>query len=403
MVFWQRQALRIGHIARMKSFDPSVRYASIIFLVSRLVLSIWAILILAIRPLPAEPNETLRPYLGQEDLRNGASGLLLGPWQRFDTMRYLSIAESGYEDMENSVFPPLYPIATRFVGLLFGDVLPASTGNLLAAIIISNLAFLGSLILLFRLTAQERDEPTAKRSVVYLAIFPTAFFLLAAYTESMFLFMALIAIWAARQDRFWRAGVAGLLASLTRLTGWVLVVPLGYEYLRQRSFTWRRFRLDVIAVALPLLGTFGFLAYRWLVGLPNIDLIYRASWHQTTGLPGSDLITALRQMFSGVGEFRLFFDFFCAILLIATTIIAFYRLGVTFGLYSTMLLLFMLLPVSELKPLYSFSRYALVFFPTFILLGMAGRNPWFHRLIAYPSIALYLYFSGQFFMWGWVA
>jgi hypothetical protein len=34
---------------------------------------------------------------------------------------------------------------------------------------------------------------------------------------------------------------------------------------------------------------------------------------------------------------------------------------------------------------------------------MAGRNPWSHRLIAYPSLALYLYFSGQFFMWGWVA
>lgn len=387
----------------MKSFDPSTRYALIIFFATRLLLSMWAILILTLRPLPAEPDEILRPYLGQTELRNGISGSLLGPWQRFDTMRYLRIAEGGYEDVENSVFPPLYPVAIRTVGWLFAGVIPASLGNLLGAIIISNLAFLGSLILLYRITAQEKDESIAKRCVVYLAIFPTAFFLLAAYSESLFLLLALFAIWAARQNRFWPAGVAGLLASLTRLTGWVLVVPLGYEYLRQRSFNWRRVRLDVIAIMLPLMGALGFLAYRWLVGLPNIDLIYRTYWYQTTGFPGLDLITSLRLIVTGGAAFRLFFDFFCAILLIITTVVAFRRLGVTLGLYSSMLLLFMLLPVSELKPLYSFSRYALVFFPTFMLLAIAGRNPWAHRLIAYPSIALYLYFSGQFFMWGWVA
>jgi hypothetical protein len=68
-----------------------------------------------------------------------------------------------------------------------------------------------------------------------------------------------------------------------------------------------------------------------------------------------------------------------------------------------MLLLFMLLPRSELKPLYSFSRYTLVFFPTFMILGDIGRRPWPNRLILYPSFLLYLYFAGQFFMWGWVA
>jgi hypothetical protein len=63
----------------------------------------------------------------------------------------------------------------------------------------------------------------------------------------------------------------------------------------------------------------------------------------------------------------------------------------------------MLLPASDFKPLYSFSRYALVFFPTFMVLGQLGRRPWVNRLILYPSTALYFYFSGQFFIWGWVA
>jgi hypothetical protein len=67
-----------------------------------------------------------------------------------------------------------------------------------------------------------------------------------------------------------------------------------------------------------------------------------------------------------------------------------------------MMLFFMLLPTSLEKPLFSFGRYTLVFFPTFMVLGQAGKHPWRHRLILYPSLLLYLFFSGQFFLWGWV-
>jgi hypothetical protein len=119
------------------------------------------------------------------------------------------------------------------------------------------------------------------------------------------------------------------------------------------------------------------------------------------------LIRALETMFldgqARQGEFTLWFDFFCVILLAVTTYFVFRRLNVTYGLYSIMLLLFMLLPVSEFKPLYSFSRYALAFFPTFMVLAQAGENSWANRAILYPSFILYLYFSGQYFIWGWVA
>jgi hypothetical protein len=38
-----------------------------------------------------------------------------------------------------------------------------------------------------------------------------------------------------------------------------------------------------------------------------------------------------------------------------------------------------------------------------MVLSDIGRRPWPNRLILYPSLVLYLYFAGQFFMWGWVA
>ncbi|MEJ2749910.1 MAG: mannosyltransferase family protein [Anaerolineae bacterium] len=373
-------------------------------------------------PLPPEQDEELRPYLGQPILDEGASGLLLGPWQRFDSQHYLRIARQGYANEAESVFPPLYPLAVRALGSLAGG---GPVANLTAAILISNLAFLGLLILLHRITEAELGPKLATRTLVYLTIFPTGFFLLAPYTESLFILLAVGSIWAARKGRFWLAGGLGLLASLTRLTGWILVIPLVYEWWRQNSGKWQvasgkwqvsrithhvsRFTFhELFATALPGLGTAVFLLWRWWAGLPSLAVIYEQYWFQTTGFPGQDLGTAVNTFFFGgtarAGEFTLVIDFLVVFFLLGTTIWTFRRLGATYGLYSALLLLFMLLPASEnYKPLYSFSRYALAFFPTFMLLGLAGERPWLNRLILYPSIILYLYFSGQFFIWGWVA
>jgi hypothetical protein len=400
------------------SWRDAWRYALVLFVVTRLLLSLWALVVLALNPLPVVADEAVRPYLGEALLSDGWAGLLLGPWQRFDTMHYLSIARQGYANVADSVFPPLFPLAMRLAASLPGLFLPPGQTYLLGGIIVSNLAFIGSLALLYRLTAAEIDPAAAGRTVIYLAFFPTGFFLLAAYTESLFLFFSLAALWAARHGRAWPAGLWGFLASLTRLTGWILLVPLAYEYGRRHCGRWQggngkwqlaigRYRLSLGATLtsclLPLLGSLLFILVRWWLGLPPLPDVYRHFWYQTTSFPGADLWTAGRLMVAGEAAFTLYLDFAATLFLAGTTLLAFRRLGPTFGLYSAMLLLFMLLPASELKPLFSFSRYALVFFPTFMLMGLAGRNRWLSRLILYSSLALYLYLSGQFFMWGWVA
>jgi hypothetical protein len=380
------------------------------------------VVVLAIIPLPNEPDEAVRPYLNEPILDDGVTGLLLGPWQRFDSQHYLRIARQGYANEADSVFPPLYPLAVRALGSIFGG---SAAANLTAAILISNLAYLSLLILLHYVAAAELGEKFATRILVYLAIFPTGFFLLAPYTESLFILLALGSVWSARKGKFWLAGGLGLLASFTRLTGWILVIPLAYEWWRQECarrqvsgvkcqvsgvrFHVSRFTFHaLIATTLPGLGTAVFLLWRWWADLPSLSVIYEKYWYQTTGFPGRDVGTAVNTFFFGgtarSGEFTLVIDFLIVFFLIGTTIWTFRRLGTTYGLYSALLLLFMLLPTSEnFKPLYSFSRYALAFFPTFMLLGLAGERPWLNRLILYPSIILYLYFSGQFFLWGWVA
>jgi hypothetical protein len=391
--------------------DPAVRHALIIFVVVRVFLSLWAVVVLTLNPLPNEPNERLRPYLGEPPLTEGLAARLLGPWQRFDTMHYLRIARQDYASVDESVFPPLYPLATRGLGtLLAHSFWPmanvsqiSAVSYLLAGLILSSLACLGSLILLHRVVTTEVGSASATRTLVYLVLFPTGFFLFAAYTEPVFLLFALGSIWAARRGHPWTAGALGLLASLTRLTGWILVVPLAYEYLRQRDWDLRRLDWAAPAALLPPVGLASFLGWRWWAGLPSIAQIFADYWLYRTTWPGSDLVTAVQSIVTGQATFVLIFNLMCAGLLIATTVMVCRRLPLIYGLFMISLLLVTLMTSVEERPLNSLSRYTLAFFPTFILLEQLSHRAWVNRLILYPSLILFLYFSGQFFAWGWVA
>lgn len=408
-------------LARLKSSiqAPGVKEALLLFFVLRVFLSMWAILSLAINPLPLAADEVVRPYLGEPPITDGIPGLLLGPWQRFDAQRYMHLARQGYVNEENSVFPPLYPLAVGLLGRIMGG---SSQANLLSGILISNLSCVLLLLLFYRVVATELNAAAAARGLLYLVLFPTGFFLFAPYSESPFMLFALASLWAARKGKFWHAGILGFAAAATRLTGWILVIPLGYEFVRQNRSTQPKAaslallrdmkeligRPSFYALALPGIAAVGFIAWRWWIGLPSLGQIYHTYWHQSVAVPGMDLVTAVRSLLFG-GPARsneliaLSLDFAVTCMLVVTTFFAFRRLPTSYALYSMMLLLFILLPSSEVKPLYSFSRYALAFFPTFMLLGDAGRRPAINRLILYPFLILYLYFSGQFFVWGWVA
>ena len=398
--------------------QPAVRQSLLIFVALRLFLSLWASLALQLIPPPEALTAVGGPYLNQPVLNDGAAGLLLGPWQRFDAMHYTRIAAEGYSHPEDSVFPPLYPLLIWALGGLMGG---SHAAHLAAGILIANAALLGLLILLHKVGSDLIGPENTPRLLLYFVLFPTGFFLFAPYSESLFLLLTLGALWLGlRHHQFGWAGVLGLLAALTRLTGWVLVVPLAYHFW-ERHLGQGKWKIDPVggwhprliakatAVFLPTIGLLLFMLYRSWLGLPPLSNIYAEYWFQRTGIPGSDLLRALRGMVGlGTGrawEFTLWFDFFITLLLLATTVWAFFRWHNKLGwaLYAAMLLFFMLLPSSEFKPLYSFSRYALAFFPTFFLLAELGSNGKVHRLILYSSLVLLLYFSAQFFIWGWVA
>ncbi len=93
----------------------------------------------------------------------------------------------------------------RGTGYVFG-------GNLvIAGIVISLACYAGVVVVLFRLVALDFGERTAFRAVLYVSIFPTAFFFQAVYGESLFLLTALLSIYWCRTVHWRLAGLAALL------------------------------------------------------------------------------------------------------------------------------------------------------------------------------------------------
>lgn len=193
--------------------------------------------------------------------------LLLSTWQRWDALWYQKVALEGYQPGGSTNFYPLYPLVSRVVSFPLG-------GHVVwAELIVSSIAFLVSVRLLYQLTQHEsqlagfgsrasgteargarrssrlplqletRSSRLARLAVLLVASFPAAFFLLGPFTEGLFLAFALASFWLGRKGQWWAAGAAGFFAALTRANGVALVLPLLFEYLRQRGaldWTWQK-------------------------------------------------------------------------------------------------------------------------------------------------------------------
>ena len=149
----------------------------------------------------------------------------------WDSGWYFDIAQRGYywspTGPEQPRLLPALPDADAGAGLA---VRRAGTGRCGSSGIALSYAclFLG-LAVLHRLTATTfgGDREAARRTVLYVAVFPFAYFFTQVYTESLFLLTSVSAVAAAVASRWGWAGLFGALAALTRPNGILIAVPLG--------------------------------------------------------------------------------------------------------------------------------------------------------------------------------
>jgi hypothetical protein len=183
---------------------------------------------------------------------------LFSPLSDWDATWYAWIAQHGYDPSighgNTAAFFPLYPILWAPFTWLPG---PATVSGTL----LSSGLFAAALCLLYRITERRFDEGMARRTVLYLAIFPLTFVFSLPYAESLFLLCALGAFALTWHGRWWSGSAVGALAVLARPTGIALFPALAWRRYRERGFQVRAF-LPLLLMPAAELAFFGYLYWR---------------------------------------------------------------------------------------------------------------------------------------------
>ncbi|SRR5579883_176644 len=166
---------------------------------------------------------------------------------RWDGLWYQRIATSGYEYARDHhphsvAFFPIFPLISKAVmalGLPFA----------IAGTLVNNLAFLGTLFVLYGWVVQRHGVEVARWTVAYLVWCPLSLYGTVTYSEGMFLLLSTLSLRAFdREKYFWAAGW-GALTTATRIPG-VMLIPT-FLFLAYKE---RRSVIAYITVAITSLG-----------------------------------------------------------------------------------------------------------------------------------------------------
>jgi hypothetical protein len=328
---------------------------------------------------------------------------LLFSWNRWDALWYEGIARSGYQSPTATAFFPLYPLLIRLGTLPFG-----SDAAYVVGLLVSNIAFFFLLWTLRVLAEQECGPEVASRATLYLAVFPTALFFFAPYNESLFVLLAVLCFLALRRERWWLAGLLGLLAALTRSAGIFLAVPFLVEYGSRHGWQWRRLRLDGLAIALIPLGLALYSVYCWLqFGDPLAFSHAQTHWGRELKWPWvgiwNQMLLIWHAQPASFFQAHDLLDLAATLGVIALVVLGWRRLPLSYSLYAVVLLAtFLLFPLAFSDTLEANQRFALEVFPAFMTLGLLVRRLTTHQAVVILFTGLLALLSLVFMTGRWL-
>jgi Mannosyltransferase (PIG-V) len=354
--------------------------------------------------------------------------VLAGPAARWDAAYYLTIATRGYGNLDSPTnhrlaFFPLYPLLVKVLGVVTGVIV----GGVLISIVALGFALYG-VHRLSRLesehgaaAARGRASETAGLAVLLLAFSPMAVFFSADYTESLFMALAVGVFLCARNGRWMRAAIAGLLASATRSPGVFLLLPVLLLYLygpredrvpeRDRGDTLAsrlipRYKIhpDVLWLALIPVGLLAFFAGVALAGGHALSPLttQHTAFERQAADPVVTIWNAIKQtivMHQGNEVTQLCF----LVAGVLATVGVLRRLPLAYGLW---MIAALIPPLADPQDefLLSTSRYVAVLFPIAMWLAMWLAD---HPRLRTPTLVIFalslVYVTAKFALWHFVA
>jgi hypothetical protein len=324
----------------------------------------------------------------------------LGMFNRWDAPHYLNIAQNWYvntgDEANFIVFFPLYPVLIRLITFNF-DYATVS------ALVVSNVCSFVAFYYLYKLAKFEFNSGVAVKAVLFMSIFPTAYFLSAPYTEGLFFAVVIASVYYARVGRWEIAGFLSMFAALSRLAGLLLLPVLVVEYMHQKK--WKPRQVDR-RIVWTFLAAAGFLIYLGINLQVTGDAFKFMEIEKTHWFNTFDPVEGLKAAYSW-GTTRAYPENLS--IGIAPIVFAVYGLLIfAVAVYKRMrpsYLLYMFLTwglAVSTSWWISVPRYVMAMFPMFILLGALTQKKAVNVAISAVFLVGLVYFTAIFAI-GWFA
>ncbi len=293
-------------------------------------------------------------------------------WANFDGVHYMNIAQNGFGYGEFTFFP-VYPILIKFLSGFFGNSL--AMFNLFGQII-SNLSTVVALFGLYKLIRIDFNQKIAKLSVILALLFPTAFYFVGVYTESLFFALLVWSFYFFRKGKYVQASILAFLLTLTRAVG-IGIFPafvIGWLWENFRSKNWPK-KFPYIFLIIPL----GLLSYMFYLYVKVQDPLAFFHMQVYVGEHRSSHIILIPQVLYRYifkitpnlnysywqGVFAFLLEWVIGVLYLALSVYFFFKSKLSYAIFSF---------VAYITPTFlgSFSslpRYVLILFPAYALLA----------------------------------
>lgn len=277
----------------------------------------------------------------------------------WDGPNYLNIAQNGYTNKIQANFFPLYPLSVRLVHTVVKSLVDSG-------LIVSWLCFTGAIYFYLKIIKKLYKLPDnleAIRGVLFFILFPTSVFLIATYTEALFAFLALGAIYYALQKKYVPAALFAMFCTATHLTGLFVVVLIG-------MLLWEKKVKPLKIAATMVVGSLGLLAYmiyqkvKFNNAFAFVDAQKNHSWISLTPAHLASIFINLNGLF---------------IFLLFISAWYWWRRRKSFSIYSLLFASIVLVAGNDLGGI---GRYSLMAFPLQFMLYEYFRD----KKVAYPLI-----------------
>lgn len=380
----------------------------------RLLTLMWAARVSILRPL-TDRERLLPVWPPSQPFGAWIERVLVAPWERRDAIYFIRIVARGYRsDDGTALFHPLLAwLATPLAWV---------TGSpLLGLLLISSIAGLLLLFAFERLARLDLPPDDARTSTLLLASSPLAFVLFAPYTEGLWLLCGVLCLFYARQRRWWQAGVAGALATLTRQQGLFLMLPLAMELWqaaggrpRQAMAAWRTWlALLMIPAAMVVWLIYRAIALQDLhadMSTPQTfiySVLISPSANRVVPVqaflwPWQSLALALDKLWNAP-DYSLIIDLVLAAGFLVALALAWRHMRASYRIYAAAIVLVSFsYHTGPIYPYMGLPRHLLLAFPVFIGLGPVVRARWSRLCVVGTGLFGMLFLLLQYVFEGWV-